>query len=79
MVVRETSRIPHCLDNMLTDGGEVVSLTHQPPLYSSETFYFYFCFIYIYIAVQIFSSRLLSKDVTIRIQDYSFACGSVWV
>jgi hypothetical protein len=23
-------RIPHCLDNRLTDGGEVVSLTHRP-------------------------------------------------
>jgi hypothetical protein len=23
----ETSRIPHCLGNLLTDGGEVVSLT----------------------------------------------------
>jgi hypothetical protein len=23
-------RIPHCLDNQLTDGGEVISLTHQP-------------------------------------------------
>jgi hypothetical protein len=22
-------RIPHCLDNRLTDGGEVVSLTHR--------------------------------------------------
>jgi hypothetical protein len=23
-------RIPHCLDNRLTDGGKVLSLTHQP-------------------------------------------------
>jgi hypothetical protein len=23
-------RIPHCLDNRLTDGGEAVSLTHSP-------------------------------------------------
>jgi hypothetical protein len=23
-------RIPHCLDNRLTDGGEVVSLTRRP-------------------------------------------------
>jgi hypothetical protein len=23
-------RIPHCLDNRLTDGGKVVSLTHRP-------------------------------------------------
>jgi hypothetical protein len=26
----ETSRIPHCLDKWLTDGGEVVSLTQRP-------------------------------------------------
>jgi hypothetical protein len=24
------SRIPHCLNNRLTDGVEVVSLTHRP-------------------------------------------------
>jgi hypothetical protein len=27
----ETSRLPHLLDNRLTDGGEVVSLTRRPP------------------------------------------------
>jgi hypothetical protein len=27
----ETSRIPHFLDNRLTDVGEVVSLTRRPP------------------------------------------------
>jgi hypothetical protein len=27
----ETSRLPHFLDSRLTDGGEVVSLTHQLP------------------------------------------------
>jgi hypothetical protein len=27
----ETSRLPHFLDNRLTDGGEVVSLKHRPP------------------------------------------------
>jgi hypothetical protein len=26
----EASRIPHFLDNRVTDGGEVVSLTHRP-------------------------------------------------
>jgi hypothetical protein len=26
----ETSRLPHFLENQLTDGGEVVSLTHRP-------------------------------------------------
>jgi hypothetical protein len=26
----EMLRIPHCLDNRLTDGGKVVSLTHRP-------------------------------------------------
>jgi hypothetical protein len=29
--VTETSRLPHFLDNRLTDGGEVVSLTRRPP------------------------------------------------
>jgi hypothetical protein len=27
----ETSRLPHFLDNRLTDGGEDVSLTRRPP------------------------------------------------
>jgi hypothetical protein len=27
----EMSRLPHFLDNPLTDGGEVVRLTHRPP------------------------------------------------
>jgi hypothetical protein len=29
--VFETSRLPHSLDNRLTDGDEVVSLTPRPP------------------------------------------------
>jgi hypothetical protein len=28
----ETSRFPHFLDNRLTDGGEVISLTCLPPI-----------------------------------------------
>jgi hypothetical protein len=33
-----------------------------------------------YYSVQnLLSSRLLSKILQIRIQDYNFACGSVWV
>jgi hypothetical protein len=28
----ETSKLPHFLDNRLTDGGEVFSLMHWPPL-----------------------------------------------
>jgi hypothetical protein len=28
----ETSKLPHFLDNRLTDGGEVVSLTRRPPV-----------------------------------------------
>jgi hypothetical protein len=35
-------RIPHCLDNRLTDGGEVVSSTHRPLLYSPETLFLCF-------------------------------------
>jgi hypothetical protein len=27
----ETSKLPHCLDNQLIDGGEVVSLKRRPP------------------------------------------------
>jgi hypothetical protein len=27
----ETSRLPHCLDNRLTDGDKVVSFKHRPP------------------------------------------------
>jgi hypothetical protein len=27
----ETSKLPHFLDNRLTHGGEVVSLTRRPP------------------------------------------------
>jgi hypothetical protein len=27
----EASRLPHCLDNRLTDDGEVISLTRRPP------------------------------------------------
>jgi hypothetical protein len=29
--------IPYGLDNRLADGGEVVSLTHRPPLYFPQT------------------------------------------
>jgi hypothetical protein len=32
----ETSRLPHFLDSLLTDGGEVVSLTRLPPLTSRK-------------------------------------------
>jgi hypothetical protein len=32
----ETSRLPHFLDNRLTDDGKVVSLTHRPPFTPQE-------------------------------------------
>jgi hypothetical protein len=32
----EMSRLPHFLDNRLTDGGEVVSLTRRPPFTSRK-------------------------------------------
>jgi hypothetical protein len=39
----ETSRLPHCLDNRLTDGGEVVSLTRRPAvLYPEEDLWYSF-------------------------------------
>jgi hypothetical protein len=34
-------RIPHCLDNRLTDGGKVVSPTHRPLLYSPEKLFLF--------------------------------------
>jgi hypothetical protein len=37
-------RIPHCLENRLTDGGKVVSPTRRLLLYSPETFFL--CFWY---------------------------------
>jgi hypothetical protein len=38
----ETSRFSHFLDNFLTDGGEVVSLTRRPHLYPKEDFWYSF-------------------------------------
>jgi hypothetical protein len=32
----QTSRLPLFLDNRLTDGGEVVRLTHRPPFISRK-------------------------------------------
>jgi hypothetical protein len=34
--VCETSRLPHFLDNRLTDGGEFVNLTRRPPFTSRK-------------------------------------------
>jgi hypothetical protein len=34
-------RIPHCLDNRLTDGGKVVSPTHPPHFTPQKHHYFY--------------------------------------
>jgi hypothetical protein len=36
------SRLPHFLDNWLTDGGEVVSLTHQLPFTLQEESWYSF-------------------------------------
>jgi hypothetical protein len=38
----ETSRIPHFLDNQLTDGGEAVSPTRQPPFTPQEDSWYSF-------------------------------------
>jgi hypothetical protein len=35
-------KIPHCLDNWLTDGGEVVSLTRRPRSTPQKHFFFLF-------------------------------------
>jgi hypothetical protein len=43
--VCETSRLPPLLDNRLTDGGEVVSLTRRPAtLYPQEDSWYSFLF-----------------------------------
>jgi hypothetical protein len=39
-------RIPHCLDNRLTDGGKVVSPTHLPHCFPEILF---FCFWYTFL------------------------------
>jgi hypothetical protein len=39
----ETSRLPHFLDNRLTDGGEAVSLTRRPPVTSRKISGTHFC------------------------------------
>jgi hypothetical protein len=36
----EMLRIPHCLENWLTDGGKVVSPTHRPQLTPQKHYYF---------------------------------------
>jgi hypothetical protein len=33
-------RIPHCLDDRLTDGGKVLSLTHRPHFTPQKHYYF---------------------------------------
>jgi hypothetical protein len=38
----ERLRLPHFLDNRLTDGGEVVSITHRPPFNSQEDSWYSF-------------------------------------
>jgi hypothetical protein len=38
----ETLRIPHCLDNQLTDGGEVVNLTQRPRFALQEDYWYSF-------------------------------------
>jgi hypothetical protein len=38
----ETSRLPHFLDNRLTDGGKVVSLTRRQPFVPQEDSWYSF-------------------------------------
>jgi hypothetical protein len=40
----ETSRIPHFLDNLLKDGGEVVRLTRRPPFTPRKIRGTHFCY-----------------------------------
>jgi hypothetical protein len=39
----ETSSLPHFLENRLTDGGELLSLTRRPPFTPRKTRYTHFC------------------------------------
>jgi hypothetical protein len=43
----EILRIPHWLENCLTDRDKADSLAHQPPLYSPETLLFYFWYTFL--------------------------------
>jgi hypothetical protein len=38
----QTSRLPHSLDNRLTGGGEVMSLTRRPPFAPQEDMWYSF-------------------------------------
>jgi hypothetical protein len=38
----ETSRLPHFLDNRVTDGGEVVSYMRRPPFHPQEDTWYSF-------------------------------------
>jgi hypothetical protein len=51
-------RIPHCLDNRLSDGGKAVSPTHRPHFTPHKHYYFYvssinFNFIWIWVSPKI--------------------------
>jgi hypothetical protein len=48
-------RIPHCLDNRLTDGGKVVSPTRRPLLYSPEKLFL--CFRYSFLREKIVATE----------------------
>jgi hypothetical protein len=45
-------KIPHCLDNQLTDGSKVVSPTQPATLYCPETLFFYFSYSFLLEAEQ---------------------------
>jgi hypothetical protein len=75
-------RIPHCLDNRLTDGGKVVSPTHPPHLTPQKHSYFYLsgthfcytpCYLYIDLEGQKKTMNNLSQDSQCLGQDWSRA------
>jgi hypothetical protein len=47
------SRITHCLDSRLTDGGEVVSLNHELRFTSQKHFYSFFGYLFLLEAEEI--------------------------
>jgi hypothetical protein len=62
-------RIPHCLDNRLTDGGKVVSPTHQPQFTPQK--HYYLCFRYSFL-LEAFKKELLYIFIYIFIYLFKF-------
>jgi hypothetical protein len=58
-------RIPHCLDNRLTDGGKVVSPTHRPHFTPQKHYY-------VYVSGNHFCQRLSKPQGLVRPEGLEF-------